>query len=78
MKKIKLILAVITISLASCSDYLDVVPDNVATIEYAFRSRNEAEKYAMKVSLTLVFRREIKIRQSNIKSSNIYLNMTNL
>ena len=45
MKKIKLILAVITISLASCSDYLDVVPDNVATIEYAFRSRNEAEKY---------------------------------
>ncbi|MDO5969853.1 RagB/SusD family nutrient uptake outer membrane protein [Flavivirga aquimarina] len=32
-------------SIVSCSDYLDVVPDNVGTIEYAFRSRNEAEKY---------------------------------
>lgn len=29
----------------SCSDYLDVVPDNVATIEYAFRNRTAAEKY---------------------------------
>ena len=26
-------------------DYLDVVPDNIATIENAFTSRNEAEKY---------------------------------
>lgn len=26
-------------------DYLDIVPDNVATIDYAFRSRNEAERY---------------------------------
>lgn len=29
----------------SCSDYLDVVPDNVATIEYAFRMRATAERY---------------------------------
>ena len=28
----------------SC-EYLDVVPDNVATIEYAFRNRTSAEKY---------------------------------
>jgi hypothetical protein len=26
-------------------DYLDVVPDNIATIDYAFRNRTEAEKY---------------------------------
>jgi hypothetical protein len=26
-------------------NYLDVVPDNVATLDYAFRNRNEAEKY---------------------------------
>jgi hypothetical protein len=26
-------------------DYLDIVPDNVATIDYAFRNRTEAEKY---------------------------------
>jgi len=31
--------------LASCKKYLDVVPDNVATIDYAFRSRDQAEKY---------------------------------
>lgn len=31
-------------SLFSCH-YLDIVPDNVATIEYAFRTRHTAEKY---------------------------------
>lgn len=29
----------------SCKDYLDVVPDNVATLENAFSRRTEAEKY---------------------------------
>jgi hypothetical protein len=29
----------------ACSDYLDIVPDNVATIDYAFRMRSTAEKY---------------------------------
>jgi hypothetical protein len=29
----------------SACDYLDIVPDNVATIDYAFRNRTEAEKY---------------------------------
>jgi hypothetical protein len=29
----------------SCGDYLDVTPDNVGTLEYAFRNRNEAENY---------------------------------
>jgi hypothetical protein len=33
------------ILLGSCKKYLDVVPDNVATIDYAFRNRDEAEKY---------------------------------
>lgn len=33
-------------ALESCSsDFLDVIPDNVATIENAFKLRNEAEKY---------------------------------
>jgi starch-binding outer membrane protein, SusD/RagB family len=32
-------------TLVSCKKYLDVVPDNVATIDYAFRNRDEAEKY---------------------------------
>jgi len=29
----------------SCDSYLDVVPDNVSTIDHAFKLRNEAEKY---------------------------------
>src|SRR5690606_27431024 len=32
-------------SLLSCNKYLDIVPDNVATIDHAFNMRNEAEKY---------------------------------
>ena len=35
----------IIIGFASCTSYLDVVPDNVATIDYAFRDRSSAEKY---------------------------------
>jgi starch-binding outer membrane protein, SusD/RagB family len=31
--------------IASCKKYLDVVPDNVATIDHVFKLRNEAEKY---------------------------------
>ena len=30
---------------SSCSDYLDVVPDNIPTIDHAFRNRAEAQKY---------------------------------
>ncbi len=29
----------------SCKKYLDVTPENVGTIDYAFRNRNEAENY---------------------------------
>lgn len=43
MKKILTILF-IACGLSSC-DYLDVVPDNVATIDYAFRNRTVAQKY---------------------------------
>lgn len=31
--------------MSSCSDYLDLVPDNVATLDDAFETRNAAEKY---------------------------------
>lgn len=30
---------------SACKDYLNVTPDNVGTIDYAFRNRNEAENY---------------------------------
>ncbi|WP_276483945.1 RagB/SusD family nutrient uptake outer membrane protein [Paraflavitalea pollutisoli] len=35
----------ITSLLGSCKKFMDIVPDNVATIDHAFRLRNEAEKY---------------------------------
>ncbi|MCG8306911.1 MAG: RagB/SusD family nutrient uptake outer membrane protein [Cytophagales bacterium] len=46
MKKIFYILTVGTfIILQACKDYLDVVPDNVATIDNAFTDRTNAEKF---------------------------------
>ena len=46
-KKIKVLAVFIalTIGIQSCNQFLDIVPDNVATIENAFTLRNEAEKY---------------------------------
>ena len=38
-------MAVLCISGMSCKKYLDVAPDNVGTLDYAFRNRNEAESY---------------------------------
>ncbi len=43
-KEVYIVLIMILTSLSSC-DYLDIVPDNIATIEYAFRNRTESEKY---------------------------------
>lgn len=44
--KSKIILAIVLIvSFGSCKKFLDIVPDNVATIDNAFSMRNTAEKY---------------------------------
>jgi hypothetical protein len=47
MKNIKFKLAVLLLifSASSCQDYLDVVPDNVATIDDAFVDRTSAERF---------------------------------
>lgn len=45
MKKIKIALLIVVCSMVGCGDYLDVIPDNVVTIDNAFTLRNEAEKY---------------------------------
>lgn len=45
MKNITIIFLVITSTLFGCKKYLDVVPDNIATLENAFKMRNTAEKY---------------------------------
>lgn len=45
MKKIIITLLAPLAMLFSCGDFLDIVPDNIATIEDAFTTRNQAEKY---------------------------------
>lgn len=44
---------ILTSSVMSCKKYLDVIPDNVGTVDYAFRNRNEAEKYLFTCYSTL-------------------------
>ena len=45
-KNIKIVLIVIFLGiLGSCQKYLDVVPDNIPTIDYAFNLRSSAEKF---------------------------------
>lgn len=46
MKSIKILLILLSLGVSfSCKKYLDVIPDNLATIESAFSSRTTAEKY---------------------------------
>ena len=41
----KYLFTLLTAGFLNSCNYLDIVPDNVATIEYAFRTRNTAESY---------------------------------
>ena len=46
MKYIRIILVCcIVLGLSACKKYLDIVPDNVPTLDYAFRMRTTAEQY---------------------------------
>ena len=45
MKKIYLLFTLSMILFSSCDSYLDVVPDNVATLDYAFRDKVGTEKF---------------------------------
>lgn len=45
MKKITIILISLIVGLSSCDSYLDIVPDDIATIDNAFTMRAQAEKY---------------------------------
>lgn len=46
MNKIKyIIICLFSAMIISCDDYIDVVPDNIATIDNAFTMRSQAEKF---------------------------------
>src|SRR5690625_192023 len=42
--KISLVTLLLSVS-SACSDFMDIVPDNVATIDQAFRMRSTAERF---------------------------------
>jgi hypothetical protein len=48
-----LLIALLFLGASSCKKYLDVVPANTGTLEYAFRNRNEAENYLFTCYTTL-------------------------
>lgn len=45
MKLYGILFCTVTLLLCGCKDYLDIIPDNVSTIDHAFSNRREAEKY---------------------------------
>ncbi|WP_372932848.1 RagB/SusD family nutrient uptake outer membrane protein [Mariniphaga sediminis] len=45
MKTIKILVVVVALFLSACNDYLDIVPDNIATIDHAFKTRAQAEGF---------------------------------
>ena len=40
-----IVITALAVGTVSCKKFMDVVPDNVLTVEHAFKLRNEAEKY---------------------------------
>jgi hypothetical protein len=51
--KILLLIALLFVGASSCKKYLDVIPDDTGTLDYAFRNRNEAENYLFSCYTTL-------------------------
>jgi hypothetical protein len=45
MRRIKILIAVLFVTLYSCDKYLDVIPDNVATLDNVFSDAFNAEKF---------------------------------
>lgn len=45
MNKIFIILSILLFTTVGCDDFLDVVPDNVATIDHAFKDRTTTQRY---------------------------------
>lgn len=45
MKKYHIVSTLLLVSMSSCAGYLDIVPDDVATIDYAFRDKVKAERF---------------------------------
>ncbi|WP_114941226.1 RagB/SusD family nutrient uptake outer membrane protein [Mucilaginibacter endophyticus] len=71
LNKCILILA-LGIVCTSCKKYLDVTPENVGTIDYAFRNRNEAENYLFTCYSTLQKLFQVQYDPAFCTSAEIY------
>ncbi|QHS56842.1 RagB/SusD family nutrient uptake outer membrane protein [Mucilaginibacter sp. 14171R-50] len=61
----------------SCKKYLDIVPDNVATLDYTFRNRNETEDYLFTCYSTMQHLNEVVKSPGFVYSTEIvYTNPT--
>ncbi|RFZ94652.1 RagB/SusD family nutrient uptake outer membrane protein [Mucilaginibacter conchicola] len=74
--RIIILAAVCTLS-QSCKKYLDIVPDNVATLDYTFRNRNETEDYLFTCYSTMQHLNEVVKSPGFVYSTEIvYVNNT--
>lgn len=64
MKRISIIILLLSCMTLSCKKYLDIVPDNVATIENAFTLRSTAQRY-------LISCYSFMIKESDVTSSTL-------
>ena len=64
--------ALTLVSGVSCKKYLDVTPENVGTIDYAFRNRNEAENYLFTCYATLQRLFQVQYDPAFCTSAEIY------
>lgn len=58
--------------LLSCNKYLDIVPDNVGTLDYAFHNRNEAENYLFACYSTMQRRNIVENPGFTISAEIVY------
>lgn len=64
-------MALLCLQALSCKKYLNVAPDNVGTLDYAFRNRNEAENYLFGCYSTMQKMYDVKYNAGFTTSSEI-------
>lgn len=76
MKKILYLVVICVTAMTSCKKYLDIIPDDIATLDYAFRDRVGAEKFLFTCYSFMPFRSSIFDCPGFICSDEIWTNNT--
>lgn len=69
-------MGILACSSFSCKKYLDITPDNLGTLDYAFRNRNEAENYLFTCYAYLQRMNDVATNPGFTTSSEIIYSMT--